>query len=434
MALVSTVIVGVVALLLAWQRLRQPGSVDRRSQLLTVLMSVATAGGVVGAGEGALRLFAGTEGDVRVFLGTPLMPRRWADVVARYQKVISEKMRDGELSYLAYDDRLGWSPAHDRTSDDGLYSSSAEGIRSPRPGMTMLEPPPPPGAPAPYRIALVGDSYTFGLDVRYEDTWGHQLEGLLGGCVQVRNFGVPGYGVDQAVLRYERDARPWEPDAVILSPIGHDFHRTMSVYTFLSFPGWGFPFSKPRFAVTNGVASVVNVPAAHPVTIFSSSSVTNLPFLELEPGFDPDHWRFRWYDHSMLVRWLKSLYPAWRLGSTLVVESMDPTAVNLAILERFLAGAGEDGVVPILVYLPSIFDLATHGEIVNVGRKLVADIGGRAGVPYADLTAPLRELNLQPLHASLGRGNHYSPEVNRAVAEQLVPVVTSAINAHCLSH
>jgi hypothetical protein len=32
----------------------------------------------------------------------------------------------------------------------------------------------------------------------------------LGAQRTVLNLGVDGYGVDQAVLRYERDARPWK--------------------------------------------------------------------------------------------------------------------------------------------------------------------------------------------------------------------------------
>jgi len=79
-----------------------------------------------------------------------------------------------------------------------LYFSSTEGLRSPRTNISFA-------ARRPrHRVALVGDSFTFGMEVPYEDTWGAQLERALAGDVQVLNFGVDGYGVDQAYLRYRK--------------------------------------------------------------------------------------------------------------------------------------------------------------------------------------------------------------------------------------
>jgi hypothetical protein len=62
------------------------------------------------------------------------------------------------------------------------------------------------------------------------------VAGQLGPQVQVLHFGVDGYGVDQAYLRYQRDVRPWHPDLVILGFINHDLHRSLAVYSFVSFP------------------------------------------------------------------------------------------------------------------------------------------------------------------------------------------------------
>jgi hypothetical protein len=47
-----------------------------------------------------------------------------------------------------------------------------------------------------------GDSFTFGGEVEEHETWVHLLSRRVG-CT-VRNYGVSGYGLDQAVLRYER--------------------------------------------------------------------------------------------------------------------------------------------------------------------------------------------------------------------------------------
>ena len=84
----------------------------------------------------------------------------------------------------------------------------------------------------PCRVALIGDSFTFGEGVRFEDTWGSVLGEALGTHCQVLNFGVPGYGIDQIYLRYMKDVRPWHPTIVIASFIEDDLWRTMSVYAF----------------------------------------------------------------------------------------------------------------------------------------------------------------------------------------------------------
>jgi hypothetical protein len=49
-----------------------------------------------------------------------------------------------------------------------------------------------------------GDSFTFGLEVEDGETWVHLLSRRFG-CT-IRNFGIGGYGFDQAVLRSERIA------------------------------------------------------------------------------------------------------------------------------------------------------------------------------------------------------------------------------------
>jgi hypothetical protein len=427
----GSVLLLLMAVVLLVSRLVRPGTGGRRPQVLTLMLNALTVGSLLLVGELTVRLFARHDGDVRVFLGTALVPRRWDDVAARYQRVIRESMRAGDLSYIAYDDRLGWSLAPGQASDDGLYFSSAEGIRSPRPGMRMLDMHPTSRTPAPYRIALIGDSHTFGEDVRYQDTWGSQLELLLGPCAEVRNFGVPGYGVDQAVLRYERDARPWAPRMVILAPIADDFTRTMVVYLFLNFPSWDYPFSKPRFAFRDGTLALLNSPPIPPAAVFSRKRVLDLPLIEYDIAFHPEQWRFHPYDHSLLARWLAARYPPWHAASDSVSDSMSEVAVNGAILRRFLDLAAADGVTPILAYLPSVSELQFPTAASNTGRVLLAEIAAERGVRHTDLTPPLETVDPARRRSTLGYRIHYSPLANQAIAQHLAGVVRAAMGQTC---
>ena len=53
----------------------------------------------------------------------------------------------------------------------------------------------------PCRIAIVGDSHTFGENVAFEDTWGSVLESTPQGYCQVLNFGVGASYPVEGVLR-----------------------------------------------------------------------------------------------------------------------------------------------------------------------------------------------------------------------------------------
>lgn len=66
------------------------------------------------------------------------------------------------------------------------------------------------------RVAVVGDSITFGYWVEEGDGWPRQLEGLLGPGVEVLNFGVPGYNLDQEIEVVRSRARGFEPDTVVV--------------------------------------------------------------------------------------------------------------------------------------------------------------------------------------------------------------------------
>jgi hypothetical protein len=122
--------------------------------------------------------------------------------------------------YIRHDDDLGWSL---------------------RPGTVISVP----GAPAPLhvnrrgfrspreladatagrvRVACSGDSFTFGDGVADADTWCAQLESADPALESV-NLGVPGYGVDQMYLRYQREAPDLQAAVHVFAFIDDDFRR-----------------------------------------------------------------------------------------------------------------------------------------------------------------------------------------------------------------
>jgi hypothetical protein len=395
------------------RRYRRAGPAGLRSLNFTLALNLAALGILLVLGEGAVRLLSVSTPLGSSFAGTRLLPKSWEETKARNAGLLAHA--PANISYFVSDTLLGWTVGPNRASSDGRYFSSAEGVRSGRPGMTYA------GRSARPTVAIVGDSYTFGLEIPFEDSWGARLETALGGRARVLNFGVDGYGVDQASLRYVRDARTWRPAVTVFGFIEDDLHRTLSVYSFISFPEWGVPFSKPRFILDSGELELLNVPVINPTAILGVPAIGALPFIAFDPGYDAAAWQWHWYDASRLVRFLLSRFPRYPAVSAVAGPDAE-LAINGALLRSFVARAVTDGTVPLLVYFPSRGDFSGQDRSA---KDRVLDLLRRSGVPYLDMTPCLRAVN--PARAFIPGRAHYSAEGNAAVARCLLPAVRSAL-------
>jgi len=79
------------------------------------------------------------------------------------------------------------------------------------------------------RIAVFGDSFTFGWGVRDDETFPYQLEKLLDDrlsdkCkVEVLNFGIPGFNTLQEFIYFSRFGMRFFPDVVLFQWFANDF-------------------------------------------------------------------------------------------------------------------------------------------------------------------------------------------------------------------
>jgi hypothetical protein len=382
---------------------------------LTVALNLVPVILALAPGELAVRALARPTPRGLAVLGEPLLPWQWADAVAHNRAILARAAASG--SYLVADDRLGWVVGRSRRSADGRYFSSAEGLRSAEPGAVLAD------RPARQRVALMGDSFTFGLEVAFEDTWGHRLAQVLGPEVQVLNFGVDGYGVDQAYLRYLRDARPWRPDVAVLGLINHDLFRSLAVYSFVSFPGWPFPFAKPRFTLEGDRLALLNVPLPSPADILAAPSIEALPFVTYDPGYRAEDWRWHPLDRSYLYRYAASAYRRWA-GPDARRADAAVLALNRALVRAFVTEARAAGAIPLVLYFPSDRDFRMLARD-PAWRSLAQTTLRASGVRFTDLTPCLGAV---PAADRFGPG-HYSARGNRAVAECLVDDLRALLRA-----
>jgi len=85
--------------------------------------------------------------------------------------------------------------------------------------------------PGVVRLAALGDSFTFGVGVGDEDSLPAALEravrrqGLP--AVEVLNFGIPGYNLDEVIDQYVYFARRWKPRAAVYFVVNNDLDEAL---------------------------------------------------------------------------------------------------------------------------------------------------------------------------------------------------------------
>lgn len=103
-------------------------------------------------------------------------------------------------------------------------------------------------------VSTYGDSFTWSAEVSFEDAWPNKLSQLLG-C-RVTNFGIGGYGVGQAVLRYEENIQDRAPIS-ILTIVPYNAYRNLNQLRSL-LTGSVDPYSlKPRYILEEGALKLV---------------------------------------------------------------------------------------------------------------------------------------------------------------------------------
>jgi len=113
------------------------------------------------------------------------------------------------------------------------------------------------------RMAVLGDSFTFGEDVDDDQTLPVYLERMLKDA-EVLNFGVHGHGLDEMTLRLE-DVFAYDPDHILLVlAIPPDLERTVL---------YNYDHPMPAFTIEDGSLVAKNIPV--PVTFRQRSFLRN---------------------------------------------------------------------------------------------------------------------------------------------------------------
>jgi hypothetical protein len=284
-----------------------------------------------------------------------------------------------ELRGPESDDYVVVDPTVGRYPKAGLAIDMPEGfsIRTAEHG-TRPNGNPPPRAERPLTL-VVGDSFAFGDDVDDDASWPAALERQSAG--RVVNAGVPGFGLDQAILRAEQLAPLYAPDVIVVGVIPHDVLRCG-----LSF--WsGHP--KPYFAL-DGDGLRFHPAAAAP-----------------RPWWAPLKWLL---SHSVALDLLFPTLFHWE-GPEAVPAHDDAAAVACRLMPRLATLAGQGARVALVVH-PQV------PESTDEQRRLASDLLGcarAAGVQAVDLFPAFDQLTAAEREKMFD--GHLTPAGNELVAQ-----------------
>lgn len=123
-------------------------------------------------------------------------------------------VRPTEQRLIRYSPTLGWEYVPGRIAISAAPYQYAQRVRISSLGLRDREytPAKPAGV---RRIAVLGDSFTAGCEVREHEVYTEVMERLLGPGWEVLNFGVTGYGPLQELLQLKEKVLSFQPDVVL---------------------------------------------------------------------------------------------------------------------------------------------------------------------------------------------------------------------------
>jgi len=353
---------------------------------------------------------------------TPNRRRFLAEQSAMVGRWISEPARRERLHAT-----LGWEYRPGFESDTDHVN--AQGLRATR--EYTLDPP-----PGVVRVAAFGDSYVYCNEVSDADTWPAVIERRW--QAEVLNFGVGGYGPDQALLRLKAGAAQFMPRVVVLGITPMMIPRVVSRYRRFQDPRDG-PWFKPRFVLNNEVLTAVRAPIT---SREDAERLLVIPGAVTEYGRD-DYWYNRALFEHVLYPWSAT----YRLAACLWLGlrrryfhpdrinrngglNMDSEALKITVrIGRECADVARSfGAELLILLLPGKEDVNAythhrrpsyerlHAHFAELGLRVV-DVGrvlSSASIPVANLFA---------------QGGHYSVRGNAIVAEAVAASLGLATRA-----
>ena len=276
-------------------------------------------------------------------------------------------------------------------------------------------------------ISLYGDSFVYAYDVDDQHAWGNILSETL--QCRVENYGVAGYGTDQAYLRFVNNSTDQSP-ITILGFYPENAQRNVNQYRFLLSGGDLFSF-KPRFIFTDEELQLVPTPIVpyDELPMFFKSPakfLSNESFLP-DSEYGPVNFSFpfsfklaRLAGREQMINWLLNK-PSWEK----FLQPGHPThslEITSKIIEEFIDECTNRDKRCLVIIFPSPSSFAWYKENQTLSTKPLVDLLETKGIEVLSLTPLLDEmLEDDPYCEILTKSGqcigHFNEQGNQMIAE-----------------
>ncbi len=225
-----------------------------------------------------------------------------------------------------------------------------------------------------FRIALMGDSFTFGHGVDGRDTFAAGLEAALASerPTEALNFGVPSYGAAQSAARLARDGIPLHPDLAIWGYLGSTSFRDCVRYD----RAFARKVKRPLFGVRDGRVALTE--RARNRAILKRGGLLSRSVL---------------YMRFVATRWLdleeRVLTRLGRWQNPEPALTRDAFAILRAGVRTMADAMAAEGGEFLVVYFPRRAEADGTADPTEV--RVLEKAAREAGVPFLDLTAAFRQ-------------------------------------------
>jgi hypothetical protein len=361
-----------------------------------------------------------------ILVANPLLDepiRTTRDIYREQTELVSRWLDAQGRGRDAVDGTLGWK--YRRNFRNAGNAINSQGLRGHK--VYPVE-----AVPGVLRVAAFGDSFVYGSEVVDADAWASVVENAFP-AVELLNYGVGGYGLDQALLRYEAEGAALSPRIVLVCFVVDDVRRLVNVYQRFSSTLSG-AFTKPRFRLdAQGQLELLPSPIQdlQDWRPFLEQPDLVTAWGELDQWYEPSVYESPLYDVSAVTRLLTTVWTRLDnryLDRNRIYEggvfnaSAEAFSLQMAVFDRFERSIRAAGAQAVILFLPTRGVLYTASQEQQPAYAPILERLRASNTPYWDATeAFLPAIAATGMGGLFEPGGHYSPRGNRVVAEWLGP-------------
>jgi hypothetical protein len=273
------------------------------------------------------------------------------------------------------------------------------------------------------RVAAYGDSFVFCNEVLDPECWPASIETTWN--AEVLNFGVGGYGADQALMRYRAEGAAFKHDVAILGITAMMAPRVVSRYRRFQEMADG-PWFKPRLFLQGDRLESVPAPLKSIADLerFLATPEATLEFGKGDTWYESAVFESPLYRFSRAYRLvhfaISRLYRRYWWRDAIFRQSrLNPESEAFRLLERLVQEFAETacarGAEIAVLMLPSRADIELYREMKQSSYDPLIDRVKAMGINVIDVAPAISESG-KPLDELFAKGGHFTPAGNTIVA------------------